>query len=122
MNIVDNWSKPRYKVIMSKQIDDADFDRLVEIRQEMMALLNEAKNTLRMSVGHKSSIYQRAESYWIGHIDSALGGGDFVDTYNYTFKKTLYELEPAWEDGDDNWRDNREEAEDEEECEEELAT
>jgi hypothetical protein len=74
-------------------------ERLQEIRQEMMELLEEAKTIVRHSDKH---IYERAKAYWIGHIDTALGGGAYIDTYDYTLEKTIDELTPDEEDEEDN--------------------
>jgi len=84
-----------------------DVERLEDIRAEMMDLLDEAKNIIRQS-GNKS-VYERAKAYWIGHIDSGLGGGDYVDTYDYTFEKTIKELQNETqenEEEDDNEHEN----------------
>lgn len=44
-----------------------DVVRLEEIQQEMMELLEEARNLVR---GTREQ--QRAESYWLGHIETSL--------------------------------------------------
>jgi len=79
-------------------MDKADHDRLKEIRSEMMNLLEEASNLVRQHGGR--STYERAKAYWIGNIDTGLGGGAYVDTYSYTMEKTIKELSPNDEDED----------------------
>lgn len=71
-------------------MDKEEKDRLRHIRQEMIDLLEEAKNIIRQHSGRE--IYNRAKHTWIGHLDVALGGGAFVDTHDNTFEKTLREL------------------------------
>ena len=62
--------------------------RLCEIRSEMIDLLSEAKDILRRG---DRPIHERAKAYWIGQIDAALGGGDYVDSM-VSFVTTLNEL------------------------------
>ena len=70
-------------------------DRLKEIRDEMLELLDEADRILRRDFG--GLIYERAKSYWLAHVKMALTkdhgylGGSMVD-----FEDTLKEIE---EDG-----------------------
>jgi hypothetical protein len=84
-------------------IDRTDHDRLKEIRSEMMDLLDEAKNLIRMS---DRFVYERAKAYWIGHIDTGLGGGQYVDTYDCTMEKTINELDPGDEDDEELEEEN----------------
>lgn len=84
-------------------MDKADHDRLKEIRSEMMDLLEEAKNLIRQN-GDRF-IFERAKAYWIGHIDTGLGGGDYVDFNDYTMQKTINELDPGDEDDYDDEED-----------------
>lgn len=88
-------------------MDCQELDRLKEIRSEMMDLLFEAKNIVRQS---DRVIYERAKAYWLGHIDTALGDGDYIDTYDYTMQKSIEELEALGDDYEE------EEEESEEEC------
>lgn len=74
-------------------LDKEDHIRLEEIRSEMMDLLEESMNIIRMS-GNRS-VYERAKSYWIGAIDAGLGEGQYVDRYEYTMAKTIAELDPG---------------------------
>lgn len=67
-----------------------DLERLSEIRSQMGDLLEEAKNLLRREA--PEDVFNRAKAYWIGHIDTGLGGGNYIDTYDHTFLKTLSEL------------------------------
>jgi hypothetical protein len=55
----------------------------------MQELLSEASNLLQRN---NQRAYEAAKSYWIGHIDIALGGGNYVDTHAQTFEKTLKEI------------------------------
>ena len=80
-----------------------DYDRLRDIRQEMIDLLDEAKNIIRMEDKH---IYERAKAYWIGHIDRALGGGDYFDKYDCTMLKSINELGCEDEDMEDEEEEN----------------
>jgi len=73
-------------------LTQTDYQRLCEIREEMMALLEEVKTSLRHADHH---VYERAQYTWIGNLDVALGGGSFMDTYDHTFEKTLKELDPV---------------------------
>jgi hypothetical protein len=68
-----------------------NYDRLTEIREQMVDLLEEAKNIIRLDAPRH--VYDRAKAYWIGHIDVALGDGNYVDTYDVTFAKTLNEID-----------------------------
>jgi hypothetical protein len=79
-----------------------NFERLTEIREQMMELLEEAKNIIRQDAPRHT--YERAKAYWIGHIDTALGGGNYVDTYDVTFEKTLNEI-PVESDEDEEESD-----------------
>ena len=92
-------------------MDQIDFERLQQIRSDMIDLLDEAKTILRQSASKHA--YERAKAYWIGHIDTGLGGGSYVDTYDHTFEKTLNELEYEVEGEDDEEYD--------EECEDEQS-
>lgn len=95
-------------------MDKEDLKELVKIRHQMMDLLQNAQDLLRQNA--PGITYERAKSYWIGHIDVALGCGDYVDTHDQTFEKTLRELGWKGEDGDESTYDDfEEEGEDEEE-------
>lgn len=71
--------------------------RLEEIKDEMLGLLGEAEGLIRDEA--KGMEYERARSYWLAHIETALTndhgylGGSMV-----TMQDTIQELEEA-EDG-----------------------
>lgn len=73
-------------------MDKIEHDRLKEIRETMMELLEEASTILRQS-GDKN-LYERSKAYWIGNIDTGLGGGAYVDTYAFTMEKAINEIKP----------------------------
>jgi hypothetical protein len=60
-----------------KVIDLEDFERLVEIRRDMIDLCEEAKNIVRRADRH---IYDRAMAYPLGHIETALDKANKYDT------------------------------------------
>lgn len=80
-------------------MDKIDHDRLKEIREEMMNLLDEATTLIRQT-GDRF-VLERAKAYWIGSIDQGLGEGNYVDTYYHTMKKTIDELDPGDEEDED---------------------
>lgn len=81
------------KIVNEARVES--LDRLEEIRDEMLELLDEADRILRRDFG--GLIYERAKSYWLAHVKMALTkdhgylGGSMVD-----FEDTLKEIE---EDG-----------------------
>jgi hypothetical protein len=64
--------------------------RLYEIQQEMEELLGEAKTLTAELAGYDSSTYARAASYWIPHIEAALGSSNYGSMCS--FNDTLNEL------------------------------
>lgn len=74
-------------------MDKVEHDRLVAIREEMLALFEEAKSLMRMHTSPGQ--YQRIKHTWVSNLDVALGDGDFIDTHTETFKKTLDDLTPS---------------------------
>lgn len=69
-----------------------DHDRLVEIQETMVDLLEEAKTLVRQS-GQKH-VYERAKAYWIGHIATALSEeSDYIGKSMCTMEETINELE-----------------------------
>ena len=68
----------------------SDAQRLIEIREEMGELLDEAKRLLRS----EGFAYDRARAYWIGHISQALGGdlNEYVGSSMCSFHDTLREV------------------------------
>jgi hypothetical protein len=87
-------------------MNQIDYDRLSEIRQEMMDLLEEASTLIRQE---DKNIHARAKAYWIGNIDVSLGGGKFMDTYSHTFEKTLNEISVDEDEDDDEYDDEEDE-------------
>ena len=83
-------------------MDIEDHQRLVEIRQEMMDLIEEASNLVRQADKHE---YERAKAYWIAHIECAL---EKINPYDKTMEDTIRALEPCEEE------EEEEEYEDEE--------
>lgn len=91
-------------------ITQEDIDRLREINEEMFDLLEESQNLIRRS-GCKFE-YERARAYWIGHIDSALGGRNFLPD-RATMKETIDSIE-ATLPSDDGSEDEEEDSEENE--------
>jgi tetrahydromethanopterin S-methyltransferase subunit G len=76
---------------MNKTISHDDHERLKEIREEMECLLNEAEQLIRRT----GFPYERAKSYWIAHIESALmRNGRFLGASMVTMDDTIDELLP----------------------------
>jgi hypothetical protein len=94
-------------------MDHDDIGRLVEIREEMMDLLYEAKGLLN---GAPRDIKERAKAYWIGHIDVALGDGEYVDNHDYTMQRTIGELEDRIPLNEEDEELDDEEISDEDDC------
>lgn len=79
-------------------LNKQDHERLIEVREEMMNLLEEAKNIIQSS--GERFLLEEAKAYWIGHIDSAIGGGNYIDNV-CTMEKTIIALDPC----DDEYKD-----------------
>jgi hypothetical protein len=79
-------------------MDQIDYERLEEIRTQMIDLLEEAKNLVRMHAPRP--VYEKAKAYWIGHIDCALDAGNYVTGPSYTMQDTLNDI-PAEDDEDE---------------------
>jgi len=78
-----------------------DIDRLESIRMEMMELLNEAEHLVKemaKEVGDRV-IAERAHSYWVGHIKSALGDEEYEGGSATTMMETIEELREAEQSG-----------------------
>jgi hypothetical protein len=58
-------------------MDKRNLEKLWQIREKMLKLLEEADSIMRWSADKFD--HERAKAYWIGHIDSALGDGDCMD-------------------------------------------
>lgn len=52
-------------------INREDWERLKEIRQEILNLTNEAADIVRRADRNE---YERSRAYWIGHVHCAMGG------------------------------------------------
>ena len=87
----------RYKQLISedrppKIMRAEDHERLVEIKDEMKNMLEEAKELIRRNAS--DWVYNRAKSYWIGHIAMALDEEhDFMGSDGVTFQNTIDEVE-----------------------------
>ena len=81
-------------------------DRLIEIRDEMNDLLEEAMGIVR-NVGTPTDI-ARARSYWLGHIRIALGGEhDYLGSSMCSMTDTAEELMEEGEEGcDHEWHED----------------
>lgn len=96
----------RYKQLISEErppkiMRAEDHERLVEIKDEMKNMLEEAKELIRRNAS--DWVYQRAKSYWIGHIAQALDDeSDYMGSATVTFQNTIDEIqvEGAEEDYD----------------------
>jgi hypothetical protein len=75
-------------------------ERLQEIQEEMLALLDEAKDILRRS--DNKFLYEQARSYWLAHIKTALTNNhDYLGGSMVTMEDTIHGLE-ADEGEDEN--------------------
>lgn len=80
--------------------EDIDINRLEEIKEEMLELLDEAD---RLLSGAEGMVYDRAKAYWIPHIKMALTKEhDYLGGSMETLEDTIEELrEPdAEEEGE----------------------
>lgn len=90
-------------------LDQSDWERLCNIREEMNDLLEEAKNLVRLS-GEKFE-YNRAKAYWLTGMENYLGEGAWANQMSgCSMEETINSLEPC--DEDDEYGD-------EDDCEEE---
>jgi len=76
---------------------DEAIERLVEIKDEMRDLVNEAMQLIRDQVGYDDVRYARAERYWSGHITGALGTREdsFSQRSMFTLQETIDELDES---------------------------
>jgi hypothetical protein len=87
-----------------------DFERLVEIHEEMLDLLHEARTLLEREGGIE---WERANSYWLAHIEMALTKENrYLGSSMYTMEDTLQYLESCIY-GDDDEDDDEGDDEDE---------
>ena len=75
-------------------------DRLREIQDEMATLLEEAKDLVRKQ---NKFAWERARSYWVGHISEALGGdyNDYVGKSMCSMEDTIAELDGESDEDED---------------------
>jgi|LGOV01.1.fsa_nt_gb hypothetical protein len=69
-------------------------NRLDEIKEEIIDLVNEAAKIIRTKVGKRDLIYQRAEAYWVPNIRKQLN--DDEQSYG-TIESTIIEMEKRLE-------------------------
>lgn len=80
-----------------KSMRDNDIQRLQQIKNEIKELVIEATLILRRDA--PDMVYERAKSYWIGHISTALDDeSDYMGTSQVTFQNTIDELGVSNED------------------------
>ena len=76
-----------------------DHDRLVEIQEEMLSLLNEAKRLIQREGG---ITYERAKSYWMAHIEMGLTNNhSYLGSAGCSMDNTINELDPGCDDDED---------------------
>lgn len=84
----------------------SNIERLEAIKNEMKELLDEAKRLVLSESREQGQniIYQRAKSYWIGHIATALDSdSDYLSSKSdVTFEKTIEELRPGAKSNQDD--------------------
>lgn len=79
-----------------------DHERLTEIHGEMIELMEEARRLIQREGG---ITWERAKSYWLGHIEQALSKETrYVGSSMFTMEDTLRELDPG--DDDDELDDD----------------
>lgn len=78
-----------------------DIDRLEAIRFEMLKLLDEAEDLVKSMAKEAGDriIAERAHSYWVGHIKSALGDEEYEGGSATTLMDTIEELRTAEQEG-----------------------
>jgi hypothetical protein len=74
-------------------------ERLVEIQEEMLELLEEAKNILRREDG---IVYDRAKAYWLAHVEMGLTNShSYMGSSTVSMEDTINECRPEEESEDD---------------------
>lgn len=84
-------TKPADEAPITEGVGTAAAERLEEIREEMMELCREALRLTRVE-SHHSMVYERARSYWYGHIMSALGSEEYPKGHATTMESSVREL------------------------------
>jgi len=75
-----------------RQISQSDFERLQEIKDEMVDLLEEAKRLIASGPRHT---YERAKSYCLAHIAIALDDDHgYIGSDGANLQRIINELEP----------------------------
>jgi hypothetical protein len=81
-------------------ISKEKLERLEEIKNEMKDLLAEAEEMVRRC--GDSSVWQRAKSYWVGHIATALDDeSNYVGSSGWTLQQTIDEIPVEGEEDDE---------------------
>jgi len=71
-------------------MNEDDINRLEEIQNEMLKLIDEAEDILQ---NEGDITFERARSYWIAHIKTALTSEhDYVGGSMFTMESTIKEL------------------------------
>lgn len=82
---------------MKNEMSRNDWSRLLEIQEEMLDLIDQAKTLVRRS-GNVHE-YECAKAYWIANIEMALSNEhDYVGHAGRTFAETIGALEPSEEE------------------------
>lgn len=69
-----------------------ELENLIQIKNDISALIQEAQNILRRNADHMT--YERAKSYWIAHIIMALDKEhNYLGGSMFTFQDTINELD-----------------------------
>jgi hypothetical protein len=98
----DELLKP-YTEDFTTDITD-EIEHLFEIKEQMSELLFEAEQIIRQAANDVGDriIYQRAKSYWLAHIATALSKeSEYLGGSMSTFEDTIEELEEAAAGGPD---------------------
>lgn len=81
-------------------LDQSDWERLQEIRDELKDLIEEAGNLVRMS-GDRFA-YERAKAYWLGYMQNAIDGKPLIPC---DMDETIRSLEPGEESDEEEEED-----------------
>lgn len=82
-------------------------ERLVEIQNEMLELLDEAKQILRHEDG---LVYDRAKAYWLAHVEMGLTNShSYLGKTTVSMEDTIKECQPVdeeeSEDEEEDWEE-----------------
>jgi len=81
-----------------------DKKRLLEIRRELLDLVDELQMLLRRS--GNNFVYERAKAYWLGHLDNAVEG---ISKHDSCMDETLRDLDIDPEAESDDLEEDAEE-------------